>query len=98
MVSPKFVVTISLNVTATEEGQDVDVPVADEDVLVPVALLVETGVTPEVVVGQAVFVALLHGPVAELAEQLDGTLFADGSPQEAGTALLRRSIAVRNEA
>ena len=37
-------------------------------------------------------------PVAEDSEQVEGTELAEGSPQEAGTWLLRRAVAVRKDA
>lgn len=53
---------------------------------------------PEPELGQTVLVAVLYGPVAEVAEQTAGTLLAELSPQEAGTTDCLRAEAVRREA
>jgi hypothetical protein len=52
----------------------------------------------QVNVGQAVLVAALYVPVADVEEQEAGTLFADAAPQEAGTTLFLAFCIVRKEA
>lgn len=90
--SPYVVVACSLNVTAT------DVAVAQADVVVELVFVVVA--VPEVVpvAGNTVSVAVAYGPVAEVATHVPGTLWALGSPHEAGTTELRRASAVRREA
>lgn len=87
MVSPYVVVTRSLNVTDTAVG----VVVHDDEVEVEVEVV---GVP-----GQIVCVAVLYGPVAEVAKHTDGTLLPeDEESQDAGTMEFRRAEAVRRAA
>lgn len=87
--SPYVVVAVSLKSTFIAVGVGLQVPV---DVVVGVVVGEpvpdETG---------SVLVAVLHGPVAEVAEQLEGS-FADDAPHEAGIAALRAFKAVKKAA
>jgi len=89
-----------LKVTATEvavaqvEDVVVDVPAPVVEAVV-VVVVVEEEMVP---VGKFVFVTVAYGPVADAEEQMEGMLLADGSPQEAGTRLLRRFTVVMKAA
>lgn len=87
--SPYVVVAVSLSSTLIAVGVGLQVPV---------------GVAVGVVVGEPVpeetgnvAVAVLHGPVAEVALQLPGS-FAEDAPHEAGIAALRAFKAVKKAA
>lgn len=68
-------------------------------VVVPVPVVVVPLPVPLVRVdGQAVLVAVLKVPVAEVELHCAGTLLAAVSPQGAGTTALRRSLAVSRAA
>jgi hypothetical protein len=75
------------------------VVVAPVAVVVAVVAVVVAVPDPLVKVdGQAVSVAVLYVPVAEVELQVAGTLLADVSPQAAGTTELRRMLAVSKAA
>lgn len=95
------------NVTATAVGVTHEVVVDVVLVEVVVVALVVVPVPVEVVPlpvplvrvdGQAVLVAVLKVPVAEVELHCAGTLLAAVSPQGAGTTALRRSLAVSRAA
>ena len=79
-----MVVSSSLKVTATDVAMAHGVVVV---VLVGLIVVVGAGAPPILVSpgGQAVFVAVLYGPLTDVPEQTEGTVFADGSPQDTGT-------------
>lgn len=91
--SPYVVVAISLNRTSIAVGVGLQLPV-DVDVAVLVGVVVGLPVPDET---GNVLVAVLHGPVADVAAQLLGTL-AEPAFHDAGTAALRALSAVRKAA
>lgn len=85
--SPYVVFAVSLKSTLIAVGVALHVGMVDvDDVGLPVPE--ETG---------KVLVAVLHGPVADVAAQLPGT-FADDAPQLEGIAAFRAFKAVKNAA
>ena len=96
MVCPTTVVASTLNVTATDVATEQEVVV-----LVGEPTVVVGGGTPLTgvwLVGNAPVGAVEQVPIAEVAEQNDGTLDAVGSPQEYGTTPARRAAAVKKAA
>jgi hypothetical protein len=84
-------------VTATAVGVVQEVLVLVDVVVVDLVVVVPPGPLVKVV-GQAVLVAVLYVPVAEVELHVAGTLLADVSPQAAGTTELRRMFAVSSAA
>jgi hypothetical protein len=93
-------VAITSNVTATLVGvvHGMSVVVVLVEVVVVVLVVLPPPDLLVTVAGQAVLVALLKVPIAEVALHLAGTLLAVVSPQGAGTMSFRRSLAVRSAA